>query len=230
MITDTTKSLLQACLFILILHKAQAQEHIGDTLVFSALNKSKISFILDDTYVIGGINTSGIYYSNHFRDLSYRGGFSIGVEQYFPLRGKVFLSSGIGISQRNFSYQRMPPGITVKNLYLDVPVTAAFELPILKELDFRIFVGGAIGIRLSSNIRGDYEALLSEHPELFVYQNSDFHNGDYGWHFGLSAEYNDILFRFRSYSGFIKFDQKDQGMMSSFSVEVGYFLFRSMQK
>ncbi|WP_026999965.1 hypothetical protein [Eisenibacter elegans] len=94
-----------------------------------------MSFILDDTYFIGGVNSSGIYYSNNFRNLSYKPGFSLGVEQYFPLKGKVFLSSGFNISQRNFSFLKEEPNIEVNNLYLDLPLTAAFELPNYTFLD-----------------------------------------------------------------------------------------------
>ena len=138
---EKRKKILHTIIFILTLYSAKAQDISPDTLTFSSLNKSKLSFILDDTYFIGGINTSGIYYSNNFRNLSYKPGLSFGIEQYFPLQGKVFLSSGLSISQRNFSFLKEEPRIEVNNLYLDLPLTAAFELPVMRNLDFRIFLG-----------------------------------------------------------------------------------------
>jgi hypothetical protein len=227
---ERRKKVLYTIILVLTFYSAKAQETSPDTLTFASLNKSKLSFILDDTYFIGGVNTSGIYYSNNFRNLSYKPGFSFGVEQYFPLKGKVFLSSGININQRNFSFLKEEPRIEVNNLYLDLPLSAAFELPIMRNLDFRIFFGTVVAFRLNSNISGDYDEAINQNSNVFLYQNNDFHSVDFGWHFGLSAEYRNILFRFRSYSGFVKFDNKDQGMMSSFNFEIGYFLFRSIKK
>ena len=204
-----------------------SQENSKDTIIFSALNKSKLQFFLDDTYFFGGIATTGIYYSNNFRDLKYTNGFVLGIEQYFPLSGKVFLSTGINISQRNFIHLKKSPNIRINNLYLDVPVTTAFELPILRNLDFRLILGANIGFRTNSTIKGDYHLILENNPDVFIYNKNDFHRIDFGWIFGLSAEYKNFIFRFRSYSGFVKLDNKDQGMLNSFNFEIGYFLFRS---
>lgn len=226
---ERRKIILNTIILILTLYSAKAQEISPDTLTFWSLNKSKLYLILDDTYFIGGVNTSGIYYSNNFRNLSYKPGFSFGVEQYFPLKGKVFLSTGIHIGQRNFYFLKEEPRIEVKNLYLDLPLTAAFELPIMRNYDFRIFLGTVFAFRLKSKIKGNYDEIINQNPNVFIYQNHDFHSVDFGWHFGLSAEYRNILFRIRSYSGFVKFDQKDQGMMSSFNFEIGYFLFRGIK-
>ncbi|KFD40321.1 hypothetical protein AT05_01700 [Schleiferia thermophila str. Yellowstone] len=224
------KRVLFLPILILTLYYTKAQDITKDILTFASLKKSRLSFILSDTYLIGGLNTSGIYYSNNFRKLSYKSGFSIGVEQYFPLKGKVFLSTGIITSQRNFSYWKEKPRIEINNLYLDIPITTAFELPILRNLDFRIFFGAVTAIRLNSYILGDYCTLLNQNSNIFLYQKSDFHSIDFGWHFGLSTEYKNILFRIRSFSGFVKFDYKDQGMMNSFNIEIGYFLFRRTNK
>jgi hypothetical protein len=227
---ENKNKVLVTLLFFLTSINSKAQTPNIDSLKFSSLNKSKLSFILDDTYFIGGINTSGIYYSNNFRQLSYKPGFSMGIEQYFPLKGKVFLSTGFNLTERNFSFQKNEPKIAINNLYIDCPLTAAFELPIMRTLDFRVFLGAVVTKRLQSNISGNYEALLSEKPDVFQYQKNDFHAGDFGWHFGLSAEYKSVIFRCRSYSGFVKLDKKDQGMLSSFNFEIGYFLFRNLKR
>jgi len=214
----------------LIFSVTNAEASDYDTLKFSALNKSSLSFIMDDTYIFGGINKSGIYYSRHFRDLSHGTGYSFGFEQYFPYKRKLFLNAGIGLNQMRFNYGYNDEFVKINNLYLQVPLTAAYELPILKDYDFRLLLGFVIGVRLNSIINGDYDKLLLERPDLLVFTKADFHRGDVGWQFGLSAEHNNFIFRLRSYSGFIKFDKKDQGMQSSFNLEIGYFLFRSLKK
>ncbi|MFN6944370.1 MAG: outer membrane beta-barrel protein [Cytophagaceae bacterium] len=213
-------------LLFLVAALSYAQDQEPDTLKFSALEKSKLSFFLDDTYILGGIATSSVYYSNNFRELGYSPGYVFGVEQYLPLGGKSFLSSGLNISQRNFSYSRHNP-TRFNNLYLDIPVSTAWELPVLRNLDLRLLIGALVGVRLNSQASGNY-GLLTANPQLFNYNVDDFHRIDFGWTFGLSAEYRNVLFRLRSYSGFIKIDRKDQGMLNSFNFEIGYFLFRSL--
>lgn len=204
-----------------------AQSQQSDTLKFSALDKSKLSFFLDDTYILGGVGISSVYYSNNFRELGYTPNFVFGIEQYLPLGTKSFLSTGLNVGQRNFYYSRQNP-VQFNNLYLDLPVTTAWELPILRSLDLRLLIGASVGVRLNTQVSGDY-ALLQEHPQFFNYNVDDFHRMDFGWTFGLSAEYRNFLFRLRSYSGFIKIDRKDQGMLNSFNFEVGYFLFRGIK-
>lgn len=198
-----------------------------DSLTFSSLNKSKLSFLLDDTYLFVGVNTSGIYYSNHYRNLSNKPGYSAGVEQYLPLRGNVLITTGLVVSQRNFQYTKDPNSAEVKNTYLDLPIRAAFELPVLRKLDFRIFFGANVATRLTSEInREKQESFTDIDPDEFSYKLDDFNRMDFGWNFGFSAEYRNFNFRIQSFSGFIKVDKKDQGMLNSFSMDVGYFIFR----
>jgi len=200
----------------------------ADTLTFSALNKTKLQFFLDDTYLFGGLTISGIHYSDNFRQLEHRPGFILGIEQYFPLSGKLFFSTGINIAQRNFSFSNRVQDVHVSNLFIDLPVSTAFELPILRNLDFRLLLGANVGIRANSSISSSHSIREDYTSDLFVYDVSDFNRMDFGWTFGLSSEYRNIIFRFRSYAGLVKLDRKDQGMMSSFHFEIGYFLFRSL--
>lgn len=215
--------------WILLLKPENIYCQPSDSLSFSALNRPKTLFLLDDIYIMGGAGFSGIYYSNHFRRLSGAPGFSFGIERYFSLKGISILNAGINISQRNFMLKTNDDPININNTFLDIPVMVAFELPVLKQLDFRFLLGAYGSYRLHSKIHGDYKFALSENPELFHYQTTDFNNFDFGWQFGLSMEYKNILVRVRSYSGFVKLDRKDQGMLSTFNLEVGYFLFRTFK-
>ncbi|MDP3929245.1 MAG: outer membrane beta-barrel protein [Bacteroidota bacterium] len=204
-----------------------AQEKQADTLTFIHIKKNKVSFFLYDTYVNVGVNTAGIYYSNHFRKLNQRGGYILGIEQYLPLKDKIFLSTGFNLNQRNFLVKEQIKELEINNLYLDLPISAAFELPAMRNLDLRIYLGTTLSMRLKSSLTDDFDQAnpLNE----FRYKLQDLHQGDIGWHFGFSAEYKDVLFRLRSYSGFIKYDKKDQGMLHSLNIEIGYFLFRNLK-
>jgi len=218
-------------LFIIITSialESKSEQYNSDTIIFKALNKTTLQFFLDDTYFFGGYTSSGIYYSNHFKDLSYGSGLVYGIEQYFPLSGKVFFSAGLHLTHRNFSQFKNTTTIRVNNLFLDIPTTTAFELPVLRKFDFRLLLGSNISIRTRTTITGNYDIISQNNPNVFKYNTNNFSRFDFGWLFGLSAEYRDFLFRMRSFSGFIKLDSKDQGMLNSFNFEVGYFLFRNL--
>jgi hypothetical protein len=221
---------MKYCIFvflILLSYKSLSQTEAKDTFGFSALNKTRLSFILDDIYFFAGATYSGIYYSNQFRDLTYRPGMTFGVEQYIPMSGKWFLTTGVNISQRNFMHNTKDQVVRVNNLYLNSPVAASFELPILRNYDLRFMLGANIGVRMNSNLGDSYLTNPGEPSNYFVYDTDDFHKWDWGWLFGFSIEHRAFIFRTRCYAGFRKFDNKDQGMMNSFSFEIGYFLFRN---
>ncbi len=204
-----------------------SQESEPDTLTFAALARSKVSFFLDDTYVMGGVNHGGVSYSNHARNLSYGIGPVFGLEQYFPLSGKVFLTAGINASQLNFRYSVEPGQVEASNWYLNIPISTAWELPIWRRYDFRIILGAFVGMRLDSEVNG-YENFPAESSDYFIYNTSDFNRFDVGWSFGASMEHRNVIVRIRSFTGFINIDKKDQGIINTFNLEIGYFLFRSL--
>jgi hypothetical protein len=213
---------------LLFLPNLLVGQDIKEPIFFSAADKSELQFFLEDTYIFGGINSSGIYYSNNFRNLNYTPGFNFGIEHHRPLKGKVFLSTGINYSQRGFLYNPAPFELRAQNYYLDFPIQTAFELPVFRNLDFRIFFGASVGIRTHTTTSNNLETLSGGYEPPFLYEPDRFNRFDLGWNFGLSAEYNNFIFRFRSYSGFFKLDPKDIGMLNSFQFEVGYFLFRKI--
>lgn len=196
----------------------------------TANKKSKaVSYLLYDTYIVAGLNTGGIYYSNEFRELSRRPGFHMGLEQYIPMKRIMFLSAGLHYSQRNFQH-RVSSQVNFISHYLDVPLYASFELPILKDFDMRFMLGVQAGVRLSSTQKGAYgEAYLADDAR-FVYSTSDFQRIDGGWSFGVSFERANFMLKLRSYMGFFKVDVKDQGMMHTLNLDVGYFIFRPIKK
>lgn len=204
-----------------------SQEYEPDTLTFAALARSKVSFFLDDTYIMGGVNLGGVSYSNHARNLSYGIGPVFGIEQYFPLSGKVFLTAGINASQLNFRYSAEPGQVEASSWYMNIPISTAWELPIWRRYDFRMILGAFVGMRLDSEVRG-YDNFPAENSDYFTYNKSDFHRFDVGWSFGASMEHRNVILRIRSFTGFINIDKKDQGVINTFNLEIGYFLFRSI--
>jgi len=192
-----------------------------------SFNIRKLPFIVDDIMLIGGINLSGIYYSNHYQNLKYSRGYQIGIDQYMPIDRIMFLSIGLHYSQRNFSH-RTDTHIRFKNNYLDLPLYVSFELPELKTIDLRFILGLQGSMRLYSKQKGTYSDNTLENN--FTYTPSIFQKVDAGWSFGLSGEYRNIFFRMRSYIGINNLDKSEQGMMHSLNFDIGYFIFRPLRK
>jgi hypothetical protein len=190
----------------------------------SSFNWENLPYYMDDIWLLGGVNSSGLHWSNNFRELDYAQGFHLGIETYIPMERILFLSIGVHYSQRNFSHN--PELITFKSSYLDLPVFFAFELPELREADLRFL----LGFQLSQRINSSQDRLYSSTYDGFTYNLNDFNSFDLGWSFGVSAEYKDFYVRLRSYIGVIKHDVKDQGMMNSFNIDFGYFIFRPLRK
>jgi hypothetical protein len=190
------------------------------------IRNKQLPYFLDDVMLIVGLNRSGLYFSDQFRDLSYGSGYNIGAEGYLPLGKITFLNYGVHFSQRSF-YHLPDSKVKFDNYYLDFPVYVSFSLPELKRIDWRFFLGTQLTYRLSSSQVGEYP-ILGE--DFFQFEVRRFKNLDGGMTFGLSAEARDFFFRLRSYVGVNNLDELDQGTMNSFNVELGYFLFRKYRK
>jgi hypothetical protein len=209
-------------MFTLLITVKISYSQESDTLRFREMERSSLSFWLDDTYLIGGVNYGGVYYSKQFRNLHYMPGFNLGIEQYIPLTGKMLLSTGLLYSQRNFLHEPAGERVALMNHFLDIPLSGSFVLPVLRDFDFRIIFGANLGFRLASNRVGSY----SEDYDGFEYKVSNFQAMDFGWVFGFSAEYRNVMLRFRCLSGFARIDGTDQGMLNTLNLELGYYLFR----
>ncbi|HMP29651.1 MAG TPA: outer membrane beta-barrel protein [Saprospiraceae bacterium] len=217
---------LSLCIILPHHNKLLSQDFSIDSLVDLNIYQNRYEYLLDDSYMVIGVNSAGIYSSNNFRNLSYAPGLSIGLEQLYPLGKNIVLNGGIHFIQKNFNFESSQTKINLSNIYFEIPATAALELPIFKDFDLRLLFGATAGLRIHSNVRGNYNQILVANPEAFVYNTIDYNRFDFGWHFGLGMEYKDYIFRIRSYSGFAKLDKKDQGMLNTFQFEVGYYLFR----
>ncbi|MFQ3574808.1 MAG: outer membrane beta-barrel protein [Cytophagales bacterium] len=214
-------------LLSLISVNAQIQNEDADSLMISKVNLSKVAIFFDDVYFLAGVSTSNLYYSKLFRNLAYAPGFNFGIEKYFPMYGLMFMSTGLNMTERNFFYKTNAQTEKIKSLYLNIPISFAFELPVLKKFDFRFLLGANLGTRLNSVTSQTFH-ILSDSSEV-RFQPKNFHDVDFGWFFGFSAEHRDFFFRSRSYYGFVKFERADQGMMHTFNFDAGFFLFRRLK-
>jgi hypothetical protein len=185
--------------------------------------KPSVSYFLDDFSVFGGINSSGLSFSNNRKNLAYTGGFQFGVQEMVPLGKVTFFNYGIQYSKRGFSHES--EGVSFSNYYLEFPFSVSFELPELRNLDFRFYLGAQIASLLSTKQTGQY----GTDPDFF-YDPGEFTKMDAGFIFGLSIEKSNFFLRVGSYIGLRKLAEQDTGFQNSFSLDFGYYLFRSLRK
>lgn len=193
---------------------------------------AQLPYFMDDIQLIGGLNTAGLYMSDNYRNLSYAKGFQFGLESYIPVGQIIFFNYGVHFSQRNFMYK----DDLFKNNFIDIPLYVSYELPVLKSVDLRFFLGWQFSYRLSSVSDQRYFEEGGSGNEY--YKVDDFNRFDTGWTFGLSGEYKSIFFRARSYVGLggispttiIDGKTNIKGTFNSIGLEAGYFLFRNFRK
>ncbi|MCC5930625.1 MAG: outer membrane beta-barrel protein [Cyclobacteriaceae bacterium] len=207
---------------VLSINDSIVENDFNDRSFTQRLKSGQLPYFLDDVMFIIGINRSGLYYSQHYRDLDYKSGFSLGLEGYSPVFDKATFHYGILFSQLGF-YQKSSD-ITFDTYHLEFPVFLAYELPAFRQFEWRLIVGSQVNTRIGSSQNGSY--LIFNPEETFIYNTRGFRRMDWGFTFGLSAEYNNFYVRLRSFSGVVKLVRQDQAMMNSWSMEIGYFIFR----
>ncbi|MGY6741426.1 MAG: outer membrane beta-barrel protein [Cecembia sp.] len=185
---------------------------------------SNLPYFMDDLKVIVGVNRSGIYWSDQFRDLNYGSGVLLGLEGFIPMGNISFFHYGMHYSTRNFSHLDQ---VSFRTNHLDFPIFASFSLPEFRSIDWRFLLGTQLSARVGASQSGVYPV---GPQDQFQFDTNDFKNFDGGMLFGLSAEKNDFYFRLRSYVGVNKVDRKDQGGINVFYIDFGYFLFRQYRQ
>lgn len=191
-----------------------------------------LPYFIDDIYIAGGLNQSGLYYSNHHRNLNFSGGFQLYLESYLPLMRKAFVHYGFGYAQRRFNHSithnEERTTHQVINHFIEVPLYVAYEIPMFSKVDTRFFVGTQLNFRAGSKLRNDYELDLPE--TQYRFNPNQFKWFDAGFLFGLSAEYKDIFMRFKGYFGANNLQTPDTGMFSAVYIDFGYFFLRGLRK
>lgn len=187
----------------------------------------RLPYLFDDLLVIGGVSQNGLYYTRNFRELGHTTGWQIGVENYYPVFDRAFLHYGFIYSERGFAHTAR--GVEFTKTYFDVPLFLSYELPELEFLDWRLIMGAKFSYMLEAGQSGEYSDAVNG-DEFFRYDRDDFHNLDWGFFVGFSFEKKDFYLRVSAYTGVVKLVPQDQGMRSSFSLDLGYFLFRGLRE
>lgn len=194
-----------------------------------------LPYFYDDVMIIGGINQSSLHFSNRYKELGVKGGWSLGIEGYYPILERAFLVSGINFAQVGFAHKEYDVDFTLSQI--NIPILVAYELPVLRDFDWRLFLGTQISLYTGGRADGEYTDTDGD-LDMFRYDLDDLTPFDFGFSFGLSWERSNYYLRLRGYMGVMKrfatLDPNtgvgDMGMMQSFSIEFGYLLFRPLRK
>ncbi|TVQ76123.1 MAG: PorT family protein [Flavobacteriales bacterium] len=209
--------------------------------VLSNINWGNLPYEFDDIMIIGGLNMSSLNFSNYFRELGTVGGWQIGFEGYYPIGEKVFFNTGMMYARTGFLHKDFD--VRINSHQLVVPFLFAYELPIFRSFDWRIFFGGQV----SYNVGFSSFGLYPEEGNFFRYETEEMNRFDLGMNYGLSLERDSYYMRLRGYFGTVKVTNGifpgerdpqtnpyggigDTGMMQAFFIEFGYFLFRPLRK
>lgn len=190
----------------------------------SRFAEMKFPLLLDDLMLAGGLNFGGIYMSQYPLELSYRGGFHLGMAHYQSIGKKVFLNYALMYSQKGFNHHVGEKIRFTLNTW-EVLTFAAYELPVMRDYDFRFLLG--LHYNYFANLKQDriYPDTRFENED-FMYSNYNLRKHDFGLFFGLSLERDDYYFRLSSTVGHVNVVSNDQGMFQNLNVTFGYFPFR----
>lgn len=188
-------------------------------------------YLLDDTYLLGGINRGGVFWSNYYPELSDGNGFHVGIESYTPFIDKAFFNFGILYSQKRFSHSpsSSSSSLTFYNHSIESPLFVSFELPVLRSFDFRFNLGVQLQYTFNLERAEEYAEDVFTSDAFFYPKDGRYKPFDGGMMFGLSMERNNFYFRLRSGSGSNNFYSGEQGMLHAFYIDFGYFLLRKIR-
>jgi hypothetical protein len=191
-------------------------------------------YLIDDIYITAGINRGGIFYSNYYQELKYKNGLQFAMNTYTPISDKAFLNGGIGFAHRGFlhqpRYEEERYDIDFTTNFLEIPIYVSYELPEFSRVDFRFYLGAQFNFLLYKNQNNSYPEGMLNNPNVFMYNTDRFKTFDAGFRFGVSAEYNDFILQFSSFSGVNNIYSSEQGMLNTFNIDIGYFFMRKIRK
>jgi hypothetical protein len=194
---------------------------------FVNTKEKNLPLFFDDFIVVGGLNYGGLYMTKQKNELSYRTGFHLGFEHYQPIGKKVFLHYGLSFMQKGFRYQQEKIDWAINSI--QGLTYASYELPALRNYDFRFLLGLHYSYNFNWYPSTTYSDEVRSNPDLFFYDRNKFQNFDFGLFFGLSFERDNYYMRLGSTIGHVNLVNNDQGMFHSLQMSFGYLIFRGVR-
>jgi len=190
--------------------------------------KFDFPYYLDDLVIVAGLNNGGIYFNKNNSETTYGYGSHFGVEHYQSPGMNLFINYGLHFNNTNF--RQRSADIEFSLYRLQAPIFVSYEIPELREFDFRFLLGFEFSYLLNASMSRAYNAFEQASPDFFNYQPNKFSKFDAGLFFGLSVERDNYYFRIGSTINVINLDPNEQGMIHQLHLTLGAFPFRFLRK
>ena len=151
-------------------------------------------------------------------------GFTMGVGMDYGFTENWSLQSGLMITSKGFKVKEMGEKITVRPIYLDIPILAAYKFAISDNAKFVVNAGPYMAIGLGGKAKWD-----DVDAKLFDDKGKDWKRFDLGIQYGIGLELGEhYLVNFTGQNGFITpYDfvdgyDGDKPKNMNFAIGVGY--------
>ena len=171
----------------------------------------------------------GMNFSNQTKldDTKALPGFTMGVGMDYGFTENWSLQSGLMITSKGFKVKEMGEKLTVRPIYLDIPILAAYKFAISDNAKFVVNVGPYMAIGLGGKAKEHWDG--GEDEKVFDDKGMDCKRFDLGIQYGTGLELGEhYLVNFTGQNGFITpYDfpdgyDGDKPKNMSFAIGVGY--------
>lgn len=171
----------------------------------------------------------GMNFSNQTKldDTKALPGFTMGVGMDYGFTENWSLQSGLMITSKGFKVKEMGEKLTVRPIYLDIPILAAYKFAISDNAKFVVNVGPYMAIGLGGKAKEHWDG--GEDEKVFDDKGLDCKRFDLGIQYGIGLELGEhYLVNFTGQNGFITpYDfadgyDGDKPKNMSFAIGVGY--------
>ena len=185
-----------------------------------------LNILKEDMYVGGGTNFSGVYMSKYRTNTNMSLGMQGFVGFYFPYTDNLFFHGQLGMASQNFTHTTPNEQIQVTLSSIELPIFVSALLPISTKLETRLIVGWQGNWIFRTKNSAAYSPEWSSNPNSILYNPERMMTHDFGFYFGIGAEYGRWLVRATGYTGINNLVKNDTGMINTWKFDVGYFIFR----
>lgn len=169
----------------------------------------------------------GMNFSNmtKYDDIKALPGFNLGVGMDYGFSENWSLQSGLMISSKGYKVKVGGEKLTVRPIYLDIPILAAYKFNISDNTKFVINAGPYLAIGLGGKAKEHWDG--GEDWKVFDKEGEDMSRFDLGIQYGIGLEISDhYLVNLTGQNGFIcpwdTEDGEDKPKNMTFSIGVGY--------
>ena len=171
----------------------------------------------------------GMNFSNQTKldDTKALPGFTMGVGMDYGFTENWSLQSGLMITSKGFKVKEMGEKLTVRPIYLDIPILAAYKFAISDNAKFVVNAGPYMAIGLGGKAKEHWDG--GEDEKVFDDKGMDCKRFDLGIQYGIGLELGEhYLVNFTGQNGFITpYDfpdgyDGDKPKNMSFAIGVGY--------